>query len=168
MTDTDVEQRIRFWAMAAVNAADVEVEPFEIRVEPLPDGHQWSVNREQITMAPEVVAGADDEREPRMAWQLCRLVAEMQVMRAGVESVDFGAFLIDFGGAWVVYSEWVIDNDMPSDLLTRVDLNTASVQDIGATAGVAAAGDADALHAIETWIASGPRRRHSFGAPSRC
>jgi hypothetical protein len=156
VADADVEERIRFWAMAAVNAVDVEVEPFEIRVEPLPDGHQWGVNRESIRMAPDVAAGPNDEREPRMAWQLCQLVAQMQVMRTGVESVDFGAFLIEFGGAWVAYREWVIDNEMPTDLLTRVDLNTASVHDIGATAGVAAAGDPDARRDIEAWIASGP------------
>jgi len=154
--DADVEERIRFWAMAAINAADVDVEPFEVRVERLPDGHQWGVNRERVMMAAEVAAGADDEREPRMAWQLCRLVAEMQVMRTGVDSVDFGAVLIDFGGAWVAYREWVVDNEMPPDVLTRVDLDSASMQDIGATAGAAAAGDPDAGRAIDAWIASGP------------
>jgi len=154
--NAEVEERIRFWAMAAVNATDVDVEPFEIHVEALEHGGEWAVNPERILMAETVAAGPEDDREPRMAWQLCRLVAEMQVMRTGVESVDFGAFLIDLGGAWVAYREWVIDNEMPAALLQRVDLDAASLQDLGATAGVALAGDAQARQALDAWIKDGP------------
>lgn len=94
-----------------------------------------------------------------MAWQLCRLVAEMQIMRTGVESVELGAFMIDLGGAWVAYREWVLDNEMPGNLLTRVALDAASTQDLGATAGVALADDAQAREALDAWIKDGPAAR---------
>lgn len=155
----EVEERIRFWAMAAVNATDVDVEPFEIHVGVLDHGSEWAVDPERILMAETVAAGPEDDREPRMAWQLCRLVAEMQIMRTGVESVELGAFMIDLGGAWVAYREWVLDNEMPGNLLARVALDAASTQDLGATAGVALAGDAQAREALDAWIKDGPAAR---------
>lgn len=158
-----MEERIRFWAMAAVNATDVDVEPFEIHVVVLDHGREWAVDPERILMADTVAAGPEDDREPRMAWQLCRLVAEMQIMRTVVESVELGAFLIDLGGAWVAYREWVLDNEMPGNLFTRVALDAASTQDLGATAtataGAALAGDAQAREALDAWIKDGPAAR---------
>ncbi len=52
----EVEERIRFWAMAAVNATDVDVEPFEIHVGVLDHGREWAVDPERILMAETVAA----------------------------------------------------------------------------------------------------------------
>ncbi len=65
-------------------------------------------------------------------------------MRTGVDSVEFGDFLIDFGGAWVAYRDGSSTTRCRPTSLSRVNLDTSSVQDIGATAGAALAGDADA------------------------
>jgi hypothetical protein len=161
--DIEQESRLRFWLMAAVNAAGIPMKPFALRID-AQDPQLIAVNADEIVLGHAIAADAGQSTEPRLAWRLCRLLAEMQVMRTGVESVDFGAFLIDFGGTWVAYREWVGQLEIPPDFLTRVDLDTASVSDVGATAGCAAAGDQQATAAIDRWIESGPEQQTDLRA----
>jgi hypothetical protein len=80
-------------------------------------------------------------------------MAEQQVLRLGIVSDGFGAFLIELAGAWVSYREWVLVGGMPPEVLTSLDLAMASLQDLGAYVGVALAGDEQARNDVERWAA---------------
>lgn len=154
--DPSVVRRLRFWGMAAASAIDVPVGETTIEVcadERLPAEVDFAARAERLLVAPEVAEPADDVAEARLGYQLCRLMAEQQVLRLGIVSDGFGAFLIELAGAWVSYREWVLVGGMPPEVLTSLDLAMASLQDLGAYVGVALAGDEQARNDVERWAA---------------
>lgn len=153
--DEATASRLRFWAMAAIQAVGVDVETLGVQVDrdsELPDGVDIGTNAERILVSPSLANPDSETQEARLAYLLCRAVAELHVMRLGIESQDFGAFLIELAGAWAGYREWVVGNEMPSEALHRGPLKVASLQDLGAYVGIALAGDAERQQAIEEWL----------------
>jgi hypothetical protein len=153
--DDDMTRRLSFWTMAAVQAVGIDVEALSVRVDrdgELPDAIEMGTNAERILVSPALANPDSDVAEARLAYFLCRAVAELHVMRLGIESSGFGAFLIELGGAWAGYREWVVGNDMPPELLQRGPLNEASLQDLGAYVGIALAGDSERQEAVKAWL----------------
>jgi hypothetical protein len=156
-TDPEQERMLRFWALSAVDALGIDIDPFEIEiqaVERFPVDSNRGVNAERVMLAPEAAAVDGPGDEVRLAFRLCRLIAEMQVMRLGFVSDGFGAFLIALAGSWAAYREWVLTREMPAEHLSRVPLEHATPQDLGAMIGVALAGDVETQAAIGPWLES--------------
>lgn len=152
--DDETISRLRFWAMAAVQAVGIETEGLSVRVDrnnELPKGVDIGTNAERILVSLALANPANEIEEARLAYLLCRAVAELYVMQLGIESSGFGAFLIELAGAWVEYREWVIGNEMPPELLHRGSVSEASLQDLGAYVGIALAGDTE-RQAVGAWL----------------
>jgi hypothetical protein len=111
-----------------------------------------ATNAERILVSPALATPDSDVQEARLAYLLCRAVAELHVMRLGIESAGFGAFLIELAGAWAGYREWVIGNEMPPELLHRGPIEEASLQDLGSYVGIALAGDSERQDAVSAWL----------------
>lgn len=153
----EVARRLRFWGLAALDAADVDTEPFTVRInDDELDGARSRVNRQVIVLSTALAQPTDEPGEARLAINLCRCFGELLVMRIGVDSVSLGRFLIAIGGGWLTYHEWVVRQEMPAELLTRVDPATASIEDNGAMLGLAVAGDPAALEAMSRWAQADP------------
>jgi hypothetical protein len=153
--DDDTARRLRFWAMAAVQAVGIDVETLSVRIDrdgELPDAIDMATNAEQIRVSPALANPGSDVDEARLAYFLCRAVAELHIMRLGITSTGFGAFLIELGGAWAGYREWVVGNELPRELLHRGPLNEASLQDLGAYVGIALAGDSERQKTVSAWL----------------
>lgn len=155
--DRETEKRLRFWGLAAVSAVDIALDETTIEVcddDRLPKGIDFASNVERILVSEAAAAPADDLGDFRLGYQLCRLMAEQQVLRLGFESEGFGTFLIEMAGAWVAYREWVLLGDLPPDALLRVELDDSDLQNLGATVGIAISGDPDAIADVEQWRAN--------------
>src|SRR5687767_12729544 len=105
--------------MAAVQAVGIDVDTLTVRVDQhgeLPDTTDLGTNADGVLLSPALANPGSDIQEARLAYLLCRAVAELHVLRLGIESTGFGAFLIELAGAWAGYREWVIGNEMPAEL----------------------------------------------------
>lgn len=148
-------RRLRFWTMAAIQASGLHVDRLRVRMdhdEALPAGVDMATNPAEILVSPTLAQPDTDFQEARLAYLLCRAVGECHVMRLGINSEGFGAFLIELAGAWAGYREWVLGNEMPAEALYRGPLMNASLQDLGAYVGIALAGDAERQEAITSWL----------------
>ena len=153
--DEEATQRLWFWAMAAIRAIDVDLPSLTAEVvdeADLPRETDMAVNDEQIRVSLALAVPSNDLEEARLAYFMCRGIAEMHVMRIGILSEGFGAFLIELAGAWAAYREWVINNEMPREVLSQQQLAEASLQDLGAYVGAALAGDERSRNDIADWL----------------
>lgn len=151
----ETERRVRFWAMAAIQAVGVDIGTATFQIDQagsLPEGSDLGTSAERVLLSPSLAEPDDDIGEARLAYLLCRAVGEMHIMRLGFESVSAGSFFIELAGAWVAYREWVVGNEMPAETLDRGSLEGASLQDLGAYVGVALAGDLERREAIRAWL----------------
>lgn len=153
--DEDTNRRLRFWTMAAVQAVGIDLDTVTVRVDQqgeLPHTTDLGTNADGLLLSPALAKPDSDIQEARLAYLLCRAIGELHVMRLGIESTGFGAFLIELAGAWAGYREWVVGNEMPPELLLRGPLREASIQDLGSYVGIALAGDRERQEALSKWL----------------
>ncbi len=147
--------------MAAIRALDVDIDQLTVEVcsdDRLDDGVEIATGSDRVLISADLaMPGEDIVREAKLAYMLCRSVAELTAMRLDIVSEGFGTFLIELAGAWASYREWVISNEMPPEVLQRGPLDEPSFYDLGAVVGHALAGDVVAEKSVDAWLrSSGP------------
>jgi hypothetical protein len=148
----DRRQRVMFWTMAACTACGLDVGQLRIHIggDGLNDG-ATAVNADRILLARDIAEPDDEPGDVRLGLNLCTLVAQMHVMRAGVDSVSLGALLIEYAGVRIAWHEWVTEFGAPG-----IDLqDPQGPEDFaagGALAAAAAEGDTDAEARLDAWL----------------
>lgn len=121
--------------------------------------HGVAVNSERILIPVDRLDGLLDDDRPEvlvnLVWDLHGVVGAMATMRAGVESVDDGAAVIQATGAWHQYHRMVREGKFDAALLRMPAVVAGDNIAVGKLAGWAAAGDpraereVNALHGRE-------------------
>jgi hypothetical protein len=76
----------------------------------------------------------------------------MLAMGVGIERDGFGELLIELAGAWAAYRAWVVEQEMPVDVIPGGPLREADWGGVGECVGMALAGDDAATARMGEWL----------------
>jgi hypothetical protein len=150
------QARVTFWLAEAALALELKVDPPVEVVIGSPPGAPASVqtacNAARIVVRPELLKLPDPAREMRLALRLTEALAQVTLMRTGLESTGLGTTLIELVGAWAGHRTFYgQDGPLSEDDFVIRTKDANDLHTLGELLGAALAGSSKASAALAEW-----------------